>query len=370
MTSFHSPAPSSAHTIAGLLPNTRPLPHVSSFVVDQLPQELENISSSQGAKQTAMQLALSSNVSSLIGKDLPALAALSEDDDKRLALLDLMMIYNGLTVVGCAVPQEVRDASAQLSSDLKEPAWLTYGLLIRANPFHDTRSFSGKESEEMFYRYHELIEKDMEPVITALRIIMKDFEDVAAGELTFAGQAGRLDAHFQRCTAGLRDVHKRLAWFANLNIADFNQFRRFFIEEDGKPGASGLFSGHMQAFSIALSGKRLGPAFGRVLGLLDYYPQVDMDMLKWALGAAQAGNSLADHLEQPGIEQQVIAQSLEIMKAQGNFLKIHRASIKRALPEGYAQNAPGTGGRPIKSFIDGTIQVYDDAVTKIQQRIE
>lgn len=343
---------------------SRPLPAIGEYVIDAFPADLRRAAGGQ----EEIRQELSRHIDALVKRDSVALTHLSGEDEKRLALLDLMVLHNGLIKVGAEVPRTLATAADELSTFLGQPTWLTYELIVRANPPQDVRSFTGLETEKLFYLNHEKFERSMEPVLVGLRRIISDFEDVHRGITSFEGQYQRLADHFDICGESLREALKSLAWFMRMNVDDFNEFRPFFIEQPGKPGASGLFSGHLQAFSLALAGNRLGHSLHRVEQLLQFYPQVEQEVLKWSLEAAHKDGCLVDYLQSPEVEQSVFQQAMLIIKAEKNFLSAHRQMIRRALPQQYTENQGGTGGRPIKTFIDGTIQVYTEILAELGVR--
>lgn len=193
-----------------------------------------------------------------------------------IAMLDAKMMY---VIASKAELEDVAHDFREVILDglkfMQRPAisQLTYEDIIFTNPQNDMRTFTKGttgESEALFYRGHQIIERHLNDIIELLKTAHK------------TGEADFLDMACQ-CVMAATSAMKTVG--SELNQSDYQVFRTYYDENPYTEefGPSGRFSTNIPHIDILLNGWHKYDDRETLINNVDYFPQRGMLNLRQSL---------------------------------------------------------------------------------------
>jgi hypothetical protein len=325
----------------------RPLGIISDFVVEEMPQILEEIRS-----ETCAVYALEQTVESMM-KDLSrhTLAkCIADMHECELAALDCKMLDAAIVFSGGRVPDQLTtiiDALAEITDMLPV---ITYEEFVFINPPEDRRTFTCGLTAQMetdFYEGHRIIETFMDKVVNLLW--------KALNELARKREAG-LDTAvslLHQALDQLRRIHEYIELFGTKLKNEYFEIFRYYsathpvrkLHGAFMKGASGFFSASIPTADLLLGGENL--AADHIESLrhhLPYYPRKGRKDIQRAMNNVAIGctlNGFYEDLRQPqalGSILQELSHTLRIFRGK------HYRVVSIQLPGLFTGEQAGTGG--------------------------
>lgn len=339
----------------------RPLA-ISNFVREELPRYLEEIRKdpSRGEEfSDALERRLAQTNTQRQVSDLLLHAS---PEQQKLAMLDLVMLEAALEHSKRMKPAQLSESVDMLSRALGIPPHLTYELIIRNNPFADTRVFTRGEcgaTERGFYVGHEVIEQRL---MKAIELV-----DEVIGEMRIGrGDAAQKSAsNLQSVALIQRDITTSLSdHYMTIDLGAFNTFRQYLFGTRGSSiGPSGAHSANHFALRLLVFGSDVGRG-DYMLETKNLYPRCDIDRLMRAQQKCEAGSSLFQLTRNLDPQDEIRKGTLAVMDASLMELHAHFAIVKRAIIGKGNVDKAGTGGQPkVLAFLQSGIDALKNVRT-------
>ncbi|HYD93543.1 MAG TPA: hypothetical protein VEB18_03795 [Candidatus Paceibacterota bacterium] len=322
----------------------RPLPVVSDFVVDQMPGLLED-EDPQWFRRRVTHVAEEA--------DWYLSHAAFDGQDRRVLLLDLLMIQAAMHTKKQTCPRELSSAIARLLGRNEAPI-ITYELLVLDNPETDMRAFTRGpvgETEKAFYNAHRTIEHALTPVIASVDTLLSWLEGSADGAVL---SPDVLIGILKPICGSFESPALRLMPGGNTDTGHFAQFRPYFMsmEVGGKKirGPSGAFSGQMPLLEILFRGDSPSKNSQVYVDLCsEYFPVRHRERLHEAIMRAKDGRILTNF----AARDKLAAQYVNILdRFFYDFRLNHLRAVYSQIRNQVRDKEEGTGGfEDIRTFL-------------------
>jgi hypothetical protein len=339
----------------------RPLGELSDFVVEKLPQALEQ-KSGRWLTKRIHQLVYASQVNHT-WHILEATYRNPLDDDlkrwRRIATLDLKMLESALVHSNGIRTWEHVELINAMIQDGEAPV-LTYEDVVLLNPPSDMRLFTRGEigvSERAFYEAHCAIEQKLTIVIASVEALMQSLEGKETGqEILEPVQLKEILKWIVESfeSTGLKNMPLR-------PIRHFDDgFRQYFMSNNRRRmrGPSGAFSGQMPTLEILFRGD--SPSKDSQLYVRNcsmYFPRMHWKQLQKTVDDANKGRTLENLIATSSHD---TTQAKEYVKLLAWFFYAfrltHLNTLGRQAPDVLRLNADGTGGvENVNNFLRGRL---------------
>lgn len=319
----------------------RPLGLVSSYVVEDLPQELDYVRHNLTSPSK-----LSSRVGILVGSlSSPQIQAVLLDPSKRdLAGLDLKMLEAALTHSEALIPGKLSELVNVFSEKSEQPTGLSYEEIILINPPDDRRTFTRGgvgETEAAFYEGHKSIEMYLDETIKNMR---RDIYVLShRGSDAVKDVAGNTAAIQQNLDEIIGTTHR----IGEQNKDHFAVFRQYFGSHPirGTKGPSGAFTAGVPTLEILLAGEKLPDEYMQYLRANRiYFPRDGRLKLDEARDFAKKGMTLSSLSQRLGNPSELTESINSLGALFRRFRGEHYKAVKNQVPEALSGSIAGSGG--------------------------
>lgn len=306
---------------------TRPLGHLSDFVVEELPLLLAD--GQWQAIPKRVEKMLKSLVDSL---DLVK----AYFNNRELSLIDLKFVEAALIRSGTPVPETLTTAvDFFCGSGLNVPG-LQYHELVELNPEDDLRIFmtgTPAKWETFFYNSHRLLERRFARMIPVIEEHLAEPEN---GSRLIQNYQALFDQDLLgRVIDGLIEMPKD----------DFEKFRHYISQPlpiRNVDGPSGAYSWRVPYMEMLFWGKELPePYVQKIESNLKYYSLEGRRVMEVALPKLASGICVKDTESAVEFIPEVMESFMRFMEL---FRNMHLAAVAKLLPKEYKDQAPGTSG--------------------------
>ncbi len=314
----------------------RPLGEISNFVQEELPRLISNFENvANNNSDPKINYALAERMKELFTQDAAEIIkGLNDNESFNVAILDCKMCAMALWHGGIQeLPQNLKELLVNLCKQRGDPHILTYEDIILNNPPSDLRTFFEKKSaladnEIVFYTAHQMVENFLIPAVAIIRSALAQ-EKIS--EFETSAIAVLLKGSNQATALLSKELIKK----------DFGVFRKYLKSVGPLNGPSGAFSGSYPLLDLLWLGKDkvFDDNLKRYQNDMIYFPSFQREEIKHLATTdsvsvkclVTSGNTNFNNLLKV------------IEKAMFDFRAIHLGSVKKHLPEVFADQEQGTG---------------------------
>jgi len=342
----------------------RPLGDVSDFVVEQLPNRLEDIRDGYDVQLLVDEI---EEKLSLMSLDEKRILFGSEDKKFDIAQLDLWMLHNAVLNSNGKLGKVLKDLTHISSTTSHRPKSLIYSDVVMSNPIGDMRTFTSGTvgySEALFYLKTRQIEDELVPVINFLNLAL---DHLIQNRLMSSGD------YLNQASLGVKNCAEVMDQLKEMDREHFLELREYLMPLEGLKGISAYFSHGIKQTDLLFAGNRLSSAEPKYFDTTEkelgqgYYAEAER--IRRALDIRKEKKSVMDFIEQQEGTgygpSELYNAALDFSKAILSFRGNHKRIVNKV---GLTQGSAGI--KDLNPFFDRRMKPYIEVIDRMNDRLE